>query len=149
MSYNAGEKLTAALLNALLTRCSINNTVSTAETLNNTAYSDLATVGPTVTLSSVGTLALILFGCNVNRTAGTGDVDLAMSVAISGATTVAASDAFMFSTRRIDALGLGGRGASFLIVAITPGSNTYTAKYKCSGPVTGVFKDRRLFVFAP
>jgi hypothetical protein len=144
MSYNAGEKLTATLLNAFLTRNGLPNTVSTLETTGSTTYVDLATVGPTVTITSQGTLAVVFFGCRMFAAAAAG---VAMSVAVSGATTVAASDSFAWAATH-DATGLGFRGYSIIPLTITPGSNTFTAKYRVTGS-TGSFVDRRMWVLAP
>lgn len=124
-------------------------TVSTAEATTSTSYVDLTTVGPTATITSVGTTALVIFGCKIFRTSGSGALDQAMSVAVSGATTTAASDAFAFINGTSDNTGFGRRGTSWVQLTITPGSNTYTAKYKCSAATSGTFQDRRMWVYAP
>lgn len=125
------------------------STISTADTTTSTTYGDLANLGPTVTLTSVGTSALVIFGCKVFRTSGSGALDQAMSVEVSGATSVSASDAFAFIQGTSDNTGFGRRGISFALLTITPGSNTYRAKYKCSAAVSGTFQDRRMWVYAP
>ena len=73
-----------------------------------------------------------------NSTGGGSDF---MSFAVSGATTVVASDA--------QALILGGNNlqaasASFVVTGLTAGSNTFTAQYKVSGG-TGTFVNRSIW----
>ena len=55
------------------------------------SYTDLATVGPAVTVTT-GTSALVILTCNGANSGGGFDAAL-MGFAVSGATTVAASDA--------------------------------------------------------
>lgn len=123
--------------------------VTTAETYALTGYGNMATVGPAVTLTSVGAVALVIFGCTANRTSGTGDLDVGVSVEVSGVTTTAASDAWAGFDRVVDTFGFGKKLMSFVRLTITPGSNTYTLKYKCSGAVSATIKDRRIWVYAP
>lgn len=122
-------------------------TVSTPETTTATSYADLATVGPTVTITSVGTTALVLFGCKAFTNSAV-QIGHAMSIAVSGATTNAASDAYAWQGTH-DNSGFGNRGMSFVQLTITPGANTYTAKYRLSAATSSTFQDRRIWVYAP
>lgn len=126
---------------------SLSATVSTGESFTSTSYADLATVGPSVTLTSVGTTALVIFGCKAFTNSAV-VIGKAMSVAVSGATTIAASDAFAWMCTN-DNSGFGDRGLSFVQFTITPGSNTFTAKYRLSGATSSQFADRRMWVYAP
>lgn len=98
--------------------------VDTEQTTTSTSFTDLATAGPAVT-ASTGTRALIVFSALMYQTTGgTGYC----SVAVSGATTLAANDtnaityastAFGSSMCRV-----------LLLSSLTAGSNTFTMKYR-------------------
>ena len=112
-------------------------------TTSNVTYTDLATSGPAVTLTT-GTKALVTIGAYLyNQT--TGSNNAYMSFAVSGATTVAAADdrclMVQFSTAQVVLRG----SRTFLITGLTPGSNTFTAKYS-AGAGTAVFADRFISV---
>ena len=74
-------------------------------------------------------------------TGSTGSTDSFMSFAVSGATTLAASDA-----RSITVHGNATTTVTktFLVTGLTNGSNTFTAKYRST--VTGTFANRILIV---
>jgi len=120
--------------------------VATAQSTTSTSYTDLSTVGPSVTLTT-GTKALIIFaascqtgGANIGRTK--------MAVAISGATTVAAADANAIDLYFGVVATIQTRvGMAYLVTGLTAGSNTFTAKY--SGEQSGVsitFANRQISV---
>lgn len=121
----------------------VTDLVSTLETTTSPSYTDLATVGPVVTVTT-GTRALVIVSCNeanslVNGVSG-------MSFAVSGATTRAASDDDAFTTTSSPA-GAQYQG-SFVsdVTGLTPGSNTFTAKYYAGGGGASSFRRRRLIV---
>jgi len=146
MAYAAGEELTAQLLNALLARSCQTGFVGTPQTTTSTSYTDLATVGPSVTLISAGTTALVMWSAGMfsgDATYRGGYCDFT----ITGATARAANDASAAIVSATNGAA-GFRSTGFEWVTITPGSNTYTLKYKSlSGSFN--FQNRRLFVFAP
>lgn len=126
-------------------------TVATAQATTNvghsyTDYQDLATVGPVVT-ATVGASGkvLITLCSNISRNVGSGWNGY-MAVAVSGATTLAAADsnAVMYSSAG------GGFGAcvsrTFVLSGLTPGSNTFTAKYRGSSTDAWTFTDRSITV---
>jgi hypothetical protein len=148
--FSAGTVLTAALLNAafdsLLTAEGGYASVATAQTTASLTYVDLATVGPQVSVTSVGTRALILFGArlrNASAAAGTG-----CTVAITGATTLAAADANGAMWTDFVNAGYDDEKMQFMFVTINPGLNTYTMKYRASAG-TAQYSVRRMYVFAP
>ncbi len=116
--------------------------VATDQTTASTAYADLATTGPAVTLQT-GTKALFTLTTDCyNTTAGT---FVNASVAVSGATTLAASDTW--STYNVSGV------ANFvtvsrtaLLTGLTPGVNTFTAKYRANAAGTAHFAQRSLTV---
>ena len=115
---------------------------SGSSTTTSTTYTDLTSgVGPTVTCQT-GTMAAVFLYCNQNNTGATTAVWMALE--ISGATTQAASDSFAIQLQ-----GSAGQhaGACFLIDTLTPGVNTFTAKFRISSTGTGLFSSRRLAVW--
>lgn len=148
--WTAGLDITADRLNdmweAILRDKAATATTATLETSASTSYTNLATVGPAVTLTSAGTIALCLFeSVMFNNSAATNGT--LMSVAVSGATTTAAADTDSLKVTAGNA-GVGFRSCAFAVLTITPGSNTYTAKYRVGGGTSG-WQDRKLWVFAP
>lgn len=122
--------------------------VLTSQTTTSATYTDLATAGPSVTLTSVGTAALVIWGCNqwVSSEASFGS---AVSFEISGATTLAVSDNYKLAATE-GAIGEGAANCQFAFVTITPGSNTYKMKYRVgNSAVTGTFVNRHIWVLAP
>lgn len=112
------------------------NTVSTAQTTLSTSFVDLATVGPTLTMTT-GVRGLALWGCQLTNSAGA-----AFSyMSFTGANFTASTQASVQSTgaTAIQA------SYSLFLNGMTAGSNTFTAKYAVSSG-TGTFQDRRLQV---
>ena len=98
------------------------NTVSTFESTTSTTYTNLTTVGPSVTLVT-GTAAMISFGAGINTPSGQ---NANLSFAVSGATTLAASD-----TNSVAAGGVTGgmfvTGSRTMVISgLTAGTNTFT-----------------------
>lgn len=115
--------------------------VATAQTTTSASYTDLATVGPSVTVN-IGTsgMCLVILQAELWSEA---DGDVArMSFAASGANTVVAGDAQSRcnNTAQLD------QGASvFLLTGLNSGSTTFIAKYRrVTG--TGHFQYRRISV---
>ena len=145
----AGQKPTGAmmraLLAALLADCAATATVAAGQTTTSTTYADLATVGPSVTLTSTGTLALVLFTFQGdNSTPANGG---AASVVVSGATALAAHDDRALG-HNVGSSGFGFYAGSFIPVTINPGTNTYKMQYRVAG-TTGTFARRKIYVIAP
>lgn len=119
--------------------------ISTEQSTSSTSYTDLATAGPTVTLTT-GTSAIVVFGAIYRDNDNLGN-DGFMSVAVSGASSVSASDTWA-------ALGNQGLNLCHIVNAykftgLTAGSNTFTTKYKKSGGTSSAgFYNRFLLVIA-
>lgn len=114
--------------------------IATSQTTTSTSYTDLATVGPTVTVTiGASGMALVLwstrrFNSGVNWTS--------MSFDVSGANTIAATDSdTLSSSTGIDIVD----GTQVLLTGLSPGSTTFKAKYRVTGG-TGTWIDRRLSV---
>jgi hypothetical protein len=70
-----------------------------------------------------------------------------MSYAVSGASTVAASDTVALSIRNPSVAQTNiVRASAASVVTLTSGSNTFTAKYKVESVSTGTYSDREIFV---
>ena len=117
--------------------------VLTLQSTTSTSYTDLATVGPSIT-ATTGTTALVTFTVTTDATTLGGDQGFA-SVAVSGATTVAANDDWSTVTR------LGGNfvtmSRTYGFTGLTAGSNVFTLKYKNGSGATSRFSNRGLVVW--
>lgn len=127
--------------------------VDTGQSTTSTTYTDLATTGPTVTLTT-GTKAIITISCiainnvaNANAESGV----TAMSFAVSGASTISASDTRSAQGPQIHTSHYNTRSATIYLDTLTAGSNTFTAKYRVAGSLatgTGTFYYRHMTVTA-
>lgn len=147
--FLTGQKLPASDLNsafyAVLSNFVAQNSVATNQTTASASYVDLATAGPAVTLTSHGTLALIMWSQHAsNNTANCGAIS---SIAISGATTLAVADGngILWTEHGTQS----DEVSQWMLATITPGSNTYTMKYKRAAGGTASFERRRIMVWAP
>lgn len=137
----SGAHFAVSGTNEIAERLSATASVLAAETTTSTSYTDLATVGPAVTVTT-GPLALVVVHGSIDNS---GAGSCRMSYAVSGASTIAEAD-----NRGIGVYGVAGSGivASSVVLHtdLTPGSNTFTAKYRVASG-TGTFNSRRLLVF--
>lgn len=119
-------------------------TVATQQTTTSTTYTDLTTSGPAVTVTT-GTKALVIinyFGYNQTNSAYN-----YTSYAVSGATTIAASDTVAAIFRQPSNTNeQAHRISTASRPTLTAGSNTFTMKYRMSSAVTGYFGDREIIV---
>lgn len=112
----------------------------------NTAYADLATAGPAVTVET-GTKALIVVSC-LQQAQSTACIGY-MSFAISGDTTLAAGNARAATTANSSGVGwIETAQLQVYYTSLTAGDNTFTAKYATSNNGTGVtFSSRTITVW--
>ncbi len=140
----AGSIFAATGTNAIAQRTPDSAGQNGGETTNNTSYvttlsGGAGTAGPAVTVTT-GPKALIAFHCRQSTSvAGT---NVWTSVAISGASSISASDNWALS---YDQTGQLFHGLTYLEENLTPGSNTFTMAYRVSGG-TGTFATRRINV---
>lgn len=131
--------------NSLVARDLKVGTVPAQQATTSTAYVDLTTAGPVVTVNS-GTRAMV-FMTTQGWNAVAGDMAI-MAYALSGATVLAAStisrllieSSQVNDTMRVTVLDFKHD--------LTPGSNTFTAKYKSAFGGQATFSDRELTVMA-
>lgn len=116
--------------------------VPTSEATTSASYVDLATTTDqvTVTISASG-MALVLMQANGTNTSGYAWTAFAMS----GANTMAASDAYSIYYAPHAASVMQQMGVSYLLTGLTAGSTTFKMKYK-SGGGTATFFYRRIAV---
>ena len=117
-------------------------TVTTSESTAATSYTDLATSGPAVTLVT-GTKVLITI---TSEYTNSGINITAMSIAVSGATTLAAGT-YELKSMPVVAGQYSSGSASFYVSGLTAGSNTFTAKYAVVGGI-GYWLKRHILVQA-
>jgi hypothetical protein len=128
--------------NAIAARQMANASVLTSESTSSTAYADLATVGPQVTVST-GSLALVLFSSRIGNSLTNGAAEV--SVAVSGASSVAANANWSIKLDGIASTNNLRNGCAHMFSGLTPGTNTFTMKYLV-GSGTGTFAARELIV---
>lgn len=137
--------------NAIAQRTPGSNVINTMQTTTSTSYTNLASVGPVVTVTT-GTAALVLWSAGMANTSA--NSQMVVSVAVSGATTVAENDNWAIITDGMAAWSNPNepadqhnrRGAAKLFTGLNAGSNTFTMKYKV-GSGTGRFRYRELIVY--
>lgn len=127
---------------AWVTVSPVSATVATGESYSAASYGDCATHGPAVTLYT-GTTALVTLTSACNST---NNIYVYMSFAVSGATTIAASDANAAGPMNIVALANMQIARTFKLTGLTPGNNTFTVKYKHGTATAGSWLNRDITV---
>lgn len=139
----AGRIFVTSGVNSIVEREITSDSVITSQTTTSGSYTDLATIGPQRTVAT-GVLALVLWS---GSTTNTINLEAAlMSVAVSGATTIAASDGSALCVRGPTAPQTQS-AAQFRMMALSPGNNTFTCKYRALAG-TATFGERRLTIIA-
>ena len=137
----AGAHFAVSDTNEISERVSETASVLTSETTSSSTFTDLATPGPAVTVDTGPAALVVVHGAMENT--GTGASRMAYDV--SGASTIAAAD-----NRGVGVYGVAGAGVItsgvVLHTDLTPGTNTFTAKYRAATG-TGTFLSRRIVVF--
>lgn len=119
--------------------------INTIESTSSTSYTDLATAGPSVTVTT-GTRAFIFVTAQL--VCDTSGQTARTTFAVSGATTRAETDTEALMNLRV-ATGNDHRASVLTgLGGLTPGSNTFTMKYRTSGASTSTFGNRRILVMA-
>lgn len=123
--------------------------MSTTSASNPTASTTYTGSNPAVT-TDTSDRALVLWSANFSNNTGGGSAGLGntwMSIEVSGASSIAAEDATALVGQDTTA----NRNRQYMrhkfFVALTPGSNTFTAKYRVTGACTGTWSERRIAVF--
>jgi hypothetical protein len=119
-------------------------TVATYQGTTSTSYTDLATSGPAITITT-GTKALVIISSRIVH--GTAGATGFVGVDVSGSTTISASDTTCLNLQSDYPNGYVTAQMSYVnrLTTLTAGSNTFTLKYKTS---TGTcnFSNRQIIV---
>ena len=133
----AGQYLVSTAANTLAARTPTAARVETSETTTSTSFADLATAGPAVTVTT-GTQALVHISAALEN--NTTDAFTIMSFAVSGATTLGASDVRSLIQDGVTGVGNVWRcGATIFLTGLTSGSNTFTCKYRVQSGTATIF----------
>jgi hypothetical protein len=121
---------------------SASNFISTSQAVTSQSYTDLATVGPSVTLTT-GTRVLVIIAAHANT--GGSNNNAIISFATSGATSISANDdwACVFpesGSNENMRLSMATRQS------VTAGSNTFTMKYRSKNNTQVTYKQREIIV---
>lgn len=138
----AGRLFATSANNAIAERVPSTATVATSQTTSSTSYVDLATVGPSVTVTT-GTTAIVYWSVAMSHSSGSGE--MSVSVAVSGATTLAANDNWRLLESGVTAGNTNRGGQAHRFTGLTAGSNTFTLKYRTTA-ATATFLDRDIIV---
>lgn len=139
----AGRIYVSTGVNAIAERVPSVARVESSQTTTSTAFTDLATTGPAVTVTS-GVRAIVFISAEMSNNTASGAT--VMSYDISGATTLAAS-ADKSLRSESSGTGVDHRGTAVMMHAsLTAGSNTFTAKYAVGSGGTGTFLRREIMV---
>ena len=118
------------------------NAGTSFESTTSTSFTDIATAGPSVTINT-GTSALVTITAEIYSPGGQAAY---ASVAVSGATTLAASNTNRIRASEQSSLAIiVGSSRSFVLTGLTAGSNVFTMKYAVSAG-TGNFNYRSIVV---
>ena len=141
----AGAHFAVTGTGAIAERVPTEDVVDTLQTTTSQTFADLATVGPTVTVTTGAKCMIVLTaGMSIDQT----NQSSRMSVDISGANVQAAIDARAARVGAASATPSTTRCSALMILSgLTPGSTTFTAKYRTSGSTsTSTFDQRRVSV---
>ena len=142
----AGRHFAVSGTNEIAERASVSDFIGTSESTTSAAYTDLATVGPTVSVTT-GTQAWVYTSSFANN--GTAGTSNSFAHEISGASSSVANDNHRgLYVREGSTTGVtGGRMTTVnLRTGLVSGVNVFTMKYKTSGG-TADFSSRTIAVF--
>ena len=142
LATTSGAYMAVSGTNTIAQRIPQTGTVITQESSTNTAFVDLTTVGPQVTVTSGATALISIHSRLSNATAVS---STRAGYVISGATTIAADADRASGFRSSDAGQLVNLSAVFLQTGLTNGSNTFKEVYKVDAG-TGSWSSRTISV---
>ncbi|WP_255799424.1 hypothetical protein [Mycobacteroides abscessus] len=123
----------------------VSGTIATAQGTNSTAYVDLTTPGPSVTLNVPASGEVTIDLSAAYSSGGAAAQTGYMGCALSGANTRAATDATAAYGRTVTAGLYGTLARRIHLTGLTPGTTTFKAVYKTSTS-TATFSDRHIIV---
>lgn len=130
--------------NAIAERVPAGATVTASQSTTSNSFVDLATVGPSVTVTTGNQAIVSIYAA---MTVNTNDNQAEAGYAVSGATSIAATSARVV---QLDGCPAGDElrmSAVFFQSGLTAGTNTFTMKYRVpTAGVSGTFADRHIVV---
>lgn len=139
----SGSLIVGNGLNRVVERIPSGNVNATAESTGSSTMTDLTTSGPSVQVTT-GTKCFVIVTCrSENSIAGSGAT---MGYQVTGASALAADSAKGLRSTSPTA---GARSRSSAVIfetGLTPGSNTFTAKYQIATSGTATFAERAIAV---
>lgn len=140
--------VTASKLATGAARASVTNSGTTTSTSYTATLGGTPGTNPSVTVVvGANGLALIAYKSEGTVSGSPAGQGWRVAVAISGATTRAASDLESAGSIYLDTTGdIEVGDLTYLATGLTPGSTTFTLQYKVSGAATGTFSNRILSV---
>lgn len=136
----AGQLFTVTAANQISATSPTSAYIATSQARTSATYGDLATVGPSVTVTM---RAFVIIKVSVQVTTAAAAGEGLMSFAISGATTLAADDA-----KAVGVQGIRERKFTYYSAltasTVNSGSNTFTAKYRGDGTNAATFSHREI-----
>jgi hypothetical protein len=136
--------------NQIAERVAVSGFTSASDATASTSYSDpdvsvsgaAVTAGPQVTVITGASAFIAIYGSMTNNSSNAAWIGFA----VSGASSIDASDPFAIEFQPTTPQQVRA-GATFFRDDLTPGSNTFTLKYRVSTSGTGFFSVRRIAVF--
>jgi hypothetical protein len=139
IATSAGRLIVTTAAKVVTERNPDTDVVGTSQATASTTYVNLATTGPTVTITT-GTRALVILGCSAsNNVVGNA---ARMGIDVSGATTSAASDTNSYMISSGNASDAYQGCWTTLYDPINAGSNTFQAKYRAVTAGSASFSNR-------
>lgn len=138
----AGSLFVTTDTNALAERTPTAASVTTSQTTASTSYTNLTTTGPAVTVDT-GAAAIVVINALTSNDTATAQSFAAYEVSGASSITGADSKALVFQS---DSANQKARASAIYFEdGLTPGSNTFTVKYRVSAG-TGAWANRHLLV---
>jgi hypothetical protein len=128
--------------NSITPRLIAADRILTFETTSSTSYTNLATIGPRVTVTHSG-FCIVLWSCQLQN--NTANAESHMSWSYTGAASRAAADLVSVGQDAVSANQSWRLGNVDFLAGITPGTTTFTAEYRVDAG-TASFSDRFLAV---
>lgn len=136
-----GQIFAATGVNSIVARRPTLSSVNTSQSLSSGSYTDLATVGPSITVTT-GTRAIVSIQARMEN--NTTNSSMFASFQVTGASSIAADDANGITMDGIAANNSVRIGCMRFLDTLTAGSNTFTMKYRCGD--TATYSDRHIIV---
>lgn len=136
-----GGLMISTALNRIEERSGGSHIINTGEETTSTSYTDLETVGPTVTCNTY-TRAMVFVNSQISLNVSGASIQIGIEV--SGQTTKTAE-----TVMTMDGFGEDKPqrfGSAMFHEDLTPGENTFTMKYRVPSGNTGTFSERSLVV---